>query len=135
MIVGVGTDIVEVERIRRAVEDPRTGERFKRRVYTSGEIQYCMKRRNSSESFAVRFAAKESVMKALGVGFGDGIGWREIEIVREDGRPRIELHGKAHNRAAELGVTEWHLALSHSGENAVAFVIAEREVIRNQGSK
>lgn len=125
MIVAVGTDLVEVERIRAAVENPRTGERFRSRVYTGGEISYCLSRKRSAESFAARFAAKEAVRKALGLGSGDGVGWREIEVARADGRPTIVLGGRAACRAAELGITRWHLALSHTAAHALAFVVAE----------
>ena len=126
MIVGIGTDVVEVERIRRALDHPLTGMRFRDRVFTSGEVDYCAKRPRSAESFAARFAAKEAVMKALGRGFGEGIGWREIEVRREAGQPRIVLHGRARERADELGATRWHLSLAHTTMQAVAFVVAER---------
>jgi holo-[acyl-carrier protein] synthase len=126
MIVGIGTDVVEVERIRRALDHPRTGVRFRDRVFTPGEVDYCLPRAPSAESFAARFAAKEAVMKALGRGFGEGIAWREIEVLREAGRPVIILHGKTRERADELGVTRWHLSLTHTTMQAVAFVVAER---------
>ena len=82
MIVAIGVDTVEVERIRQAVDHPRTGNRFRARVYTAGEIAYCVQRRRYGESFAARFAAKEATMKVLGIGFGGGISWQEIEVVR-----------------------------------------------------
>jgi holo-[acyl-carrier protein] synthase len=126
MIVGVGTDVVEVERIRRAVDHPRTGMRFRERVFTPGEVDYCMARPSYAESFAVRFAAKEAVMKALGRGFGEGIGWREIEVVRDAGQPEIVLHGRARDRAHELDAQRWHLSLTHTKVQAIAFVVAER---------
>jgi len=126
MIIGVGTDIVRVERIRRALEDLHTGGRFRERVFTGREIDYCAARNRAELSFAVRFAAKEAAMKALGRGFGDGIAWREIEVVRESERPQLVLHGKAKERADALGVTHWHLSLSHTATDALAFVVAER---------
>lgn len=125
MIIAIGTDVVEVERVRRALDHARTGERFRARVYTAGEIAYCAPRRGGAESFAVRFAAKEAVMKVLGGGFGDGIGWRDIEIVRTDGAPTILVHGRARDRAAAMGITRWHVSLSHTAAQAVAVVVAE----------
>jgi len=121
MILGVGVDIVEVERIRSAVEHVRTGERFRERVFTADEIAYCTRRRNAPESFAARFAAKEAVMKALGRAFG----WREIEVVRDDGPPEVRLHGRAAARAESVGIRRIHLSLSHSDRLAIAYVVAE----------
>jgi holo-[acyl-carrier protein] synthase len=127
MIIAIGTDIIEVERIRRAIDDPRTGKRFLQRVYTEGEIAYCLKRRRSAESFAARFAAKEAVMKVLGRGFGGGIAWKEIEIVRDTGRPTIAVRGRALDRARAIGITRWHLSLTHTATEAMAYVIAEAD--------
>ena len=122
MIIGVGVDIIEVGRIRQAIERVPSGPRFERRVFTVGEIVYCRKRRNAYESFAARFAAKEAVMKALGHAYG----WREIEVIRSDGAPSIQLHGQAREAADRLAVNRFHLALSHTAESAIAYVIAER---------
>ena len=127
MIVALGTDIVESPGIQRALGDSRTGDRFRYRVFTPGEIDYCTKRAHSAQSFAARFAAKEAVMKALGTGFGDGIGWHQIEVTREDERPVVLLSGKACERAQELHITRWHLSLSHTDRYAIAYVIAESE--------
>lgn len=126
MIVAVGTDAIEVERVQRAVDHPRWGERFQQRVFTAGEIGYCTRRRRNAESFAARFAAKEAVMKALGTGYANGVWWRDIEVVRESGAPRLVLHGGAAARAAALGITRWHLALTHTAGQALAYVIAEK---------
>jgi holo-[acyl-carrier protein] synthase len=126
MIIGIGIDIVDVERMRRAVDDPKTGQRFRTRVFTAAEIAYCERRRHGyAESFAVRFAAKEAVMKALGQGLGDGIGFREIEVVREHGAPTLRVTGTAATRAAALGITRWHLSLTHTATTAMAYVVAE----------
>jgi len=121
MIVGVGVDLVEVERIRAALANPRTGERFKIRVFTAGEIAYCERRRNCCESFAARFAAKEAIVKAL----GQACNWCEMEIVRADAAPSIRLSGRAAERAAALGATRLHLSLSHTATHAIAYVVAE----------
>jgi holo-[acyl-carrier protein] synthase len=126
MIISVGIDAIEVERVRAAVDHPSWGERFRARVYTPEEIAYCLRRKRHAESFAARFAAKEGVMKALGRGFGGGIGWREIEVVRRSGPPSIVVRGYAAERAAELGIDRWHLSLTHTAGLALAYVIAER---------
>lgn len=120
MVISVGVDIVEVERIRAALENPRTGERFRERVFTPGEIAYCARRRTGVESYAARFAAKEAVVKALGT----SVGWQEVEVVRADGPPAIRLHGSAAARAAALGIQHIHLSLSHTASHAVAYVVA-----------
>lgn len=125
MITGIGVDIIEVARIRRALGNPRTGDRFRARVFTDGEVAYCLPRRNGHESFAARFAAKEATMKALGRGFGQGIGWRDIEIIRGEGAPSVRLFGGALHYAEMLGVRRVHLSLSHTGELAIAYVVAE----------
>jgi len=125
MILGIGIDVVEVARIRAALANPRTGARFRARVFTEEEIGYCSRRRNGHQSFAARFAAKEATMKALGHGFGQGIGWREIEVVRGDGAPSVRLYGAAQKYADALGVGRIHLSLTHTAELAIAYVIAE----------
>lgn len=125
MIIGIGVDVIEVDRILRAVDHPEWGERFRARVFTPGEIAYCTDRRRYAESFAARFAAKEATMKALGRGFGGGIAWKEIEVVRGTGRPTLVLNGQALLRAGKLGVQRWHLSLTHTAATAVAYVIAE----------
>lgn len=125
MIIAIGTDAIEVERVQRAVDHPRWGERFRQRVFTAGEIAYCTTRRRNAESFAARFAAKEAVMKALGTGYAKGVWWRDIEVVRGSGAPSLVLHGGAAARAAALGITRWHLSLTHTAGQALAYVIAE----------
>ncbi len=126
MIIGVGVDLIEVPRIAQAVAHPRTGARFQARVFTPGEIAYCSRRRTAAESFAVRFAAKEATMKALGRGYlGGGIGWQQIEVVRDRGRPTIVLTGRAKQEADALGITRLHLSLTHTATFAMAYVIAE----------
>ncbi|HEC35967.1 MAG TPA: holo-[acyl-carrier-protein] synthase [Anaerolineae bacterium] len=120
----VGVDLVEVPRVERALA--RYGERFLERVFTSAEVLHA---RGRAPELAVRFAAKEAVAKALGVGVRmlarDGIGWREVEVLGDRrGRPEVYLYGRAAERAAELGLTEWAVSLSHTREYAVAFVVA-----------
>lgn len=127
MIIAIGNDLAEVERIRAALEKPQTGARFRNRVFTAGEQEYCERRRASKyQSYAARFAAKEATMKALGRGWGRYVGWLDIEVVRPRGsRPQIVLHGKAKEYAASLGVVRFHLALTHTAMLAEAQVVAE----------
>jgi holo-[acyl-carrier protein] synthase len=119
-----GVDLIEIARVQRALD--RHGERFLERVFTPAEIAYA--RRRPAE-LAARFAAKEAVSKALGVGMRmmarGGIRWHEAEIMGDHrGKPLVRLHGRAAARAAELGLTEWSVSLSHTAEHAIAFVVA-----------
>ena len=124
MIVGTGIDIAEVARIRRSIE--RFGDRFVKRVYTPGEINYCDSKANRAERYAARFAAKEAAMKALGTGWNHGVRWRDCEVMRlPGGRPTITFHGTAAEVAARLGVKNAALSLSHTAEQAIAQVILE----------
>ncbi len=130
MIIAIGNDLAEVDRIRTALERPLTGARFRNRVYTANEQEYCERRRVAKyQSYAARFAAKEATMKALGRGWGRYVGWLDIEVVRPRGsRPQIVLHGKAKEYAATLGITRFHLALTHTTALAEAVVVAEGEL-------
>ncbi|HZR79714.1 MAG TPA: holo-ACP synthase [Candidatus Binatia bacterium] len=126
MVVATGVDLAEIERIARALAAPH-GARFRERVFTEEERRYCESRgRGSADSYAARFAAKEAVMKALGVGWGRDAGWRDIAVVRErGGPPRVELAGSARETARRKGIARLSLALSHAGGLAIAFVVAE----------
>ena len=126
MILGVGVDVCDVERIRRALEAS-TGARFRDRVFTAAEQAYCeARRRGRFASYAARFAAKEAGMKALGTGWGQGVGWRDFEVVRVAGEaPRLVLHGKAEELARRRGMRRWLLALSHTDASALASVVVE----------
>ncbi|HEY8672111.1 MAG TPA: holo-[acyl-carrier-protein] synthase [Terriglobales bacterium] len=124
MIVGTGIDIAEVPRIAESIQ--RFGDRFLRRVFTEGEINYCDSKANRVERYAARFAAKEAAMKALGTGWSRGVRWRDIEVVRQPGgRPTIEFHGKAAEFAGRLNARNVALSLSHTPEQAIASVILE----------
>lgn len=124
MIVGTGVDVVEVARIRAAIE--RFGDRFLARVFTPEEVRYCASKANSAERLAARFAAKEAGMKAVGTGLRHGVTWHDLEVVRQPGgRPELRLTGKTAEFAARLGSTRVHLSLSHTAEQAIAFVILE----------
>lgn len=124
MVVGLGTDLIEIERVQQSLD--RFGERFMQKIFTEGEIAYCQRKKQAAESFASRFAAKEATAKALGTGISRGIAWKEIEVRREAGeRPTLHLNGRAAERAAAMGVRHFHLSLTHSREVAMAVVIAE----------
>ena len=124
MILGIGVDLVEVERIDRAIE--RHGEPFLRRVFTEKEIAYCAGMRAPGPHYAARFAAKEAVSKAFGTGIGERLALHDIEVCREEsGAPFIVLHGAADEFARERGVGKIHLALSHTAASAVAQVVIE----------
>ncbi len=127
MIAGIGVDVCEVDRIRRALES-RHGARFRARVFTDGEQAYCEgRRRGRFESYAARFAAKEAVMKVLGTGWSRGIGWRDIEVVRAPGDPpAIRLGGQAATIARRCGMTRWLVTVTHTRATAIAWVLAER---------
>lgn len=126
-IAGTGIDVIEVERIERALTRARTGDRFRMRVFTPGEVEYCESRgRPRYQSYAARFAAKEATMKAMGTGWNRNVGWSEIEVVRERGkRPTIVLSGKAAAFAHRRQITSFHLSLTHTAREAIAHVIAE----------
>jgi holo-[acyl-carrier protein] synthase len=129
MIISVGIDLVEVERIRAALEDPRIGLRFRDRVYTDNEIAYCEKKqRGRFESYAGRFAAKEAVMKALGRGWGAQVRWLDIEVARaSSGKPDILLYSKTEAFAERLGIRNWALSITHTARYGMAYVIAQDE--------
>lgn len=124
MILGIGVDLVEVERIDRAIGQH--GAHFLHRVFTENEIAYCAKMHAPGPHYAARFAAKEAVAKAFGTGIGERLGLLEIEVCRaESGAPFIVLHGPADVFAKERGVQKIHLSLSHTAGCAVAQVVLE----------
>ena len=124
MIIGSGIDLAEIARIQHSVD--RYGSRFLDRVYTSAEQAYCLRKRNSAESLAARFAAKEAGAKALGTGISYGVNWLEIEVVREpSGRPTLQFHGRAAEIAARLGVAHAALSITHTADLAMASVVLE----------
>jgi holo-[acyl-carrier protein] synthase len=124
LIVGLGVDISEVDRIREAME--RHGQRFLERVFTATEIAYCSRHRNRAERFAGRFAAKEATMKALGTGWSNGVRWVDIEVTRlPSGQPTVTLHGVARQIGEQLGMRRASLSITHSGNTAFAQVILE----------
>ena len=124
MLLGTGVDLIEIKRIAQSME--RFGPRFLDRIYTPREIAYCGGKRNSAQSFAARFAAKEAGSKALGTGMNFGVTWKEIEVARSaTGRPGLELSGHARRVADQLGVRAISLSLTHTAEFAIAMVVME----------
>jgi len=121
-IVGIGIDIVEVDRIEAAMVKHPT--RFTARVFTDGEVAYCEKKKNKFQHYAARFAAKEAVMKALGTGWGSGVGFPQIEVINApSGRPDLRLHDRAGEIFRASGASVAFLSLSHTDAYAAAQVI------------
>jgi len=122
-VIAVGTDIVEVVRIGQMIE--RHGEIFLNRVYTDDEIRYCQRRKEYTQHFAGRWAAKEAVMKTLGTGWSRGVGWRDIEICSSrSGAPSIVLRGAAREIAEQVGICDVLISISHCRSFATATAIA-----------
>jgi holo-[acyl-carrier protein] synthase len=120
-----GVDIVEIERLKKSMED--SGNAFRDKVFTEREITYCEARKNAKySSYAARFAAKEAVSKAFGTGMGGGIKWRDIEIVNDKaGKPHVVLAEKAREKFEELKGIGISVSLSHCKSYAVAYAIIE----------
>jgi len=124
LIVGLGVDISEVNRIEAAIK--RHGRAFLERIFTAAEIEYCERHRNRFERYAGRFAVKEATMKALGTGWANGVRWVDIEVTRlASGQPTLSLHGATREHAERLGVRRASLSITHSGNTALAQVIFE----------
>jgi holo-[acyl-carrier protein] synthase len=122
--ITTGIDVIEIERIKSARE--RWGNRFLNRIYTPKELVYCLAK---NERLAGRFAAKEAVSKALGVGIR-ALRWKDIEVLRgEGGKPHVFLHGKAAKIANTQGIAGLDVSITHSRSEAIAFVVAWRETL------
>ena len=125
MIVGIGVDAVEIDRFRRSLE--RTPS-MKSRIFTSEELEYVEPHDDPTASLAARFAAREAVMKAMGVGLG-AFEFHDVWVQRADsGRPTLAVTGRAQQIANELGITDWHLSITHTDSTAIAYVIAVRSL-------
>ncbi|MBX6394539.1 MAG: holo-ACP synthase [Alicyclobacillaceae bacterium] len=122
MIVGIGVDVVELQRIRDSVI--RRGHRLARRVLGDEEWKVYLQRGDPVSYLAGRFAAKEALAKALGTGIGR-VAFREIQIVSSEGAPRVRLEGRAAKVARQKGICRWHVSISHGRDVATAFVVAE----------
>ncbi len=124
MILAVGTDLIEIDRIADLLRE--RGDRFAERLFTDAERAYCASQERQAASMAARFCAKEAVMKCLGTGWTDGITFRSIEVVREtSGAVGIALHGRAAEVGSARGIRRIHLSLSHDNGRAMAFAVAE----------
>jgi holo-[acyl-carrier protein] synthase len=124
VIVGTGVDLAEVPRIRASIE--RFGARFVDRIFTPAEIAYVERKANRFERYAARFAAKEAGMKAIGTGWRRGVTWQDFEVANlPSGKPTLRLHGVAAAIAANLGVRNISLSLTHTAELGMAHVILE----------
>ncbi len=120
---GIGTDIIECDRIRRMIEEH--GDLFLSRVYTPREIEYCQRRRYAQEHFAARWAAKEAVLKAIGTGWRKGIAFTDIEVRHHpSGRPKVAIRGYLKKVAKARGITRIVLSISHCRKFATAVAIA-----------
>jgi len=126
MIIGLGTDVVEIERVERYLA--RYGERFTRRCFTANEIAYCARYANRAEQYAARIAAKEAASKALGTGWRNGVHWKLFEVDSlPSGKPFLRIHGRAAELAAQMGLKNSHVSLTHDAGIAFATVIFEGE--------
>jgi len=122
MILGVGIDLIETSRIQDSLD--RFGDRFLQRVFLEGEISYCKTMKFPARHFAARFAAKEAVSKAFGTGIGQSMGWKDIEVYRnQSGQPYLRLHGNGAKLAESWGVAGSLLSLTHNESSAAAVVI------------
>jgi holo-[acyl-carrier protein] synthase len=128
MVVGIGVDIVEVDRIEKALSNSQS---MTQRVFSEDEIQYCSGQKNLYQHFAGRFAAKEAALKALGTGWQKGIRWKDVEVVSGDlGRPTLKMYRRAKEIFEESGATHGLVTITHAEKYAVAMVVLEA----NQGS-
>lgn len=124
MIIGIGTDIIEVDRVEKHIE---SGFGFKEKVFTDKEIAYCEAKARKGQNYAARFSAKEAFLKAIGTGLRHGISFTDIEIVNDDlGKPEINLYGKAREIAQQIGATNIQVSLTHLKEVVNAMVIIEK---------
>ena len=126
MIVGIGVDAVDIERIERMFASK--SDRMLNRLFLAGEVAFLSSKTAPAQHLAVRLAAKEAAYKALsGNELARGIGWRDVEVLsRDDGAPHLKLHGRALQRFEELGGKTIHVSLTHSQMSAIAVVIIER---------
>ena len=123
MNVRIGTDLIEIERVRRALE---RYERFRERCFTAAEQAYCDSRPNPAQSYAGRFAGKEAVGKALGFGVARAFAWTEIEIVGRP-KPAVRLSGRVAAWAESVGAADIDLSMTHSRELAQAVAVVSRD--------
>jgi holo-[acyl-carrier protein] synthase len=123
-VIGIGTDLASIPRVRRLLE--RHGPRFRARVFTPSECAACDTRSDPAPHFAVRFAAKEAALKAMGLGRTGELRWTDAAVERGTGQaPELRFSGALEARATAAGVRKVHLSLTHDGDHALAFVVLE----------
>ncbi len=124
MAIYCGVDIIEINRLKNSIQDV---DSFRDRVFTTGEIAYCENRNKAKfESYAARFAAKEAVLKALGTGMAEGLGWKQIEILNDDmGKPYAVLSQRALELFVNMGAKSMDVSVSHCGEYAIAYAVID----------
>ncbi|HOU51053.1 MAG TPA: holo-ACP synthase [Smithella sp.] len=126
MIYGIGIDLVENSRMDRIIH--KWGEKFIRRIFSAAEIAYCTRYAHPATHYGARFAAKESFLKALGIGLGEGVKLNDIEVVNdENGKPVLVLGGEAKNRIEMKKITKVHLSLTHTKNYSTAVVLLEHD--------
>lgn len=124
MIFGIGTDIIEVERIKKQLE---SNSGLKEKLFTINEIAYCETKKNKAQHYAARFAAKEAFLKAIGTGWRDGLQFNEVEVTKDQlGKPLIVLYGKTKEFVATINITNIQVSLSHIKDMVNAIVIIEK---------
>jgi len=125
VVFGIGVDIVEIARFERFLKEG--NDALFQRLFTVTEISYCAAKKHAAQHYALRFAAKESFLKALGTGLRDGLSWKDMEVVNDSlGKPELQLYGRAQEMFRELGLGSRFLSLSHDAGSAVAMVVLER---------
>jgi holo-[acyl-carrier protein] synthase len=126
MIYGIGIDLVENGRLEKIIE--KWGVKFLNKIFSEGEILYCKRHAQPSIHYGARFAAKESFLKALGLGLGGGVKLCDIEVVNdENGKPALQLYGTAKAQIEKRNITKTHLSLTHTKKYATAIVLLEKE--------
>ena len=124
MILGIGTDIIEVDRVKNRISK---NDGFKENIFTKKEIEYCESKKNKAQHYAARFAAKESFFKAIGIGMRNGMAFCEIEILNNKlGKPEVFLHGKTKKFSKELSIKNIHVSLSHIKNFVTAIITLEK---------
>lgn len=125
MIYGIGIDLVENDRMEKIIR--KWDRKFLNRIFSAGEVEYCSKHVQSSIHYGARFAAKESFLKALGMGLGEGVRMNEIEVINDkNGKPFLALSGEAKVQIAKREITRLHLSLTHTRQYASAIVLLEK---------
>lgn len=128
MIIGIGTDIIETKRVMQKVSK---NYGFKEKVFTQQEIDYCESKTNKEQNYAVRFAAKEAFLKAIGTGWKSPLQFEEIEIVNDkSGKPELILHGNTKKFAEEKGIKSIHVSLSHLKDMANAIILLQTDDVK-----